>query len=145
MLFSAVIKALIMVLVGIETLAVALVSSAYSGGIFEILVNLQVSEEVGLLGYFALRHWIRYRPFVLGSLDLTAGSAGLQNIWTLIILWFFAGCLGSALFAVSGGIIADAFPAISRGLASGLYCAGLFLRPTLGPIIGSFLSKNAGW
>ncbi|KAJ5996780.1 hypothetical protein N7522_008440 [Penicillium canescens] len=163
MLFSAVTKWLIMVLVGIETLAVALVSSAYSGGIVEILEDFQVSEEIALLGIslfvigFAVGplFWAplseiygrRYMMIVsaVGLTAFTAGSAGSQNIWTLIILRFFAACLGSAPFAVSGGVIADTFPAISRGLASGLYCAAPFLGPTLGPIVGGFLSENAGW
>jgi multidrug resistance protein len=163
MLFSAVKKWLIMVLVGIETLAVALLSSAYSGSIAEILVDFQVSEEVALLGislfvigfavgplFWAPLSEVYGRRYMMiasavGLTAFTAGSAGSQNIWTLIILRFFAGCLGSAPFAVSGGVIADTFPAISRGLASGLYCAASLLGPTLGPIIGGFLSENAGW
>ena len=74
-----------------------------------------------------------------------AGTAGSQNIWTLVILRFFAGALGSAPFAVAGGVIADSFSIVTRGLASGLFCAAPFLGPTVGPIIGGFVSQSVGW
>ncbi|PLB46347.1 MFS general substrate transporter [Aspergillus steynii IBT 23096] len=163
MKYSAVARWLITFLVGIATMAVALVSSAYTGGIVEVVTDFRISEEVAILGIslfvvgFAVGPLVwaplseiygRRFIFIASSFGLTtftAASAGSQNIWTLIILRFFAGCLGSAPFAVAGGVIADCFPAISRGLASGLYCAAPFLGPTLGPIIGGFLSESAGW
>ncbi|OKL56131.1 hypothetical protein UA08_08724 [Talaromyces atroroseus] len=161
--FSAVSKWLVTLLVSVNTMAVALVSSAYSGGIVEVILGFQISEEVAILGIslfvlgFAVGPLIwaplseiygRRYIFIASAAGLTvfvAGAAGSQNIWTLIILRFFAGSLGSAPFAVAGGVIADCFPAVSRGLASGLYCAAPFLGPTLGPIIGGFLSESAGW
>ncbi|KAH8422254.1 uncharacterized protein LDX57_000012 [Aspergillus melleus] len=139
MKYSAVARWLITFLVGIATMAVALVSSAYTGGIVEVVTDFRVSE-VAILGIslfvigFAVGPLIwtplseiygRRYIFIASSFGLTActaGSAGSQNTWTLIILRFFA-----------GGAIADCFPAISRGLASGLYCAAPFLGPTLGP------------
>lgn len=163
MKFSEVSKWLIMVLVGIATLAVALVSSAYAGGLKEVILDFQVSEEVAILGISLFVIGFAVGPLVwaplselygrryvmiasaMGLTIFTAGAIGSQNIWTLIILRFFAGTLGSAPFAVSGGIIADTFPIISRGMASGLYCIAPFLGPTLGPIIGGFLSESKGW
>lgn len=163
MLFSAVSRWLITILVGMETLSVALVSSAYSGSIAEIIAEFEVSEEVALLGislfvlgfavgpliWAPLSELYGRRPILIASATgltvLTAGAAGSRNIWTLIILRFFGGCIGSAPFAVAGAVIADTFPSIIRGLASGLYCVAPFLGPTLGPIIGGFLSEAAGW
>ncbi|KAJ5333363.1 hypothetical protein MYU51_014441 [Penicillium brevicompactum] len=161
--FSEVSKWLITILVGVATMAVALVSSAYSGGINEVILDFRISEEVAILGISLFVVGFAVGPLVwaplselygrryimiasaVGLTAFTAGAAGAQNIWSLIILRFFAGTLGSAPFAVSGGIIADTFPSVSRGLASGLYCAAPFLGPTLGPIIGGFLSESAGW
>lgn len=163
MLFSPVSRWLITILVGIETLSVALVSSAYSGSIAEIITEFQISEEVALLGislfvlgfavgplFWAPLSELYGRRYVLiasatGLTAFTLGAAGSRNIWTLLILRFFGGCLGSAPFAVAGAVIADTFPAIIRGLASGLYCAAPFLGPILGPIVGGFLSEAAGW
>ncbi|KAB8275177.1 major facilitator superfamily domain-containing protein [Aspergillus minisclerotigenes] len=163
MLLSAVFRWYLMFLVGMHTLAVALASSAYSGSIIEITQDLNISEEVALLGIslfvigFAVGPLIwaplseiygrRYIMIVcaVGLTAFTAGTAGSRNPWTLIILRFLGGSMGSGPFAVSGGVLADTFPAITRGLASGLYCAAPFLGPTLGPIIGGFLSQSAGW
>jgi multidrug resistance protein len=160
--FSDVSKWLITLLVSINTMAVALVSSAYSGGIIEVILDFQISEEVAILGisFYVLGFGVGplfWAPFseiygrryilIASAVGLTAfiaGAAGSQNIKTLIILRFFAG-LFSAPLAVAGGVIADCFPAVSRGLASGLYCAAPFLGPTLGPIVGGFLSESAGW
>jgi MFS family permease len=74
-----------------------------------------------------------------------AGSAGSENIWTLIILRFFAGSFGSSPLTNAGGVIADMFPAKDRGLAMSLFAAAPFMGPVLGPIIGGFLGAAAGW
>ncbi|KAJ5581103.1 MFS general substrate transporter [Penicillium hetheringtonii] len=161
--FSPVFRWAITLLVGIDTFAIALVSSAYSGSINEILREFRISEEVGILGIslfvvgfavgplvWAPMSEIYGRRYILiaSAVTLTAfaaGTAGSQNIWTLVILRFFAGALGSAPFAVAGGVIADSFSIVTRGLASGLFCAAPFLGPTVGPIIGGFVSQSVGW
>ena len=74
-----------------------------------------------------------------------AGSAGSQNIWTLVILRFFAGAFGSSPLTNAGGVIADMFPAAQRGLALSIFAAAPFMGPTLGPIVGGFLSESKGW
>jgi multidrug resistance protein len=74
-----------------------------------------------------------------------AGAAGSQNVWTLIILRFFAGSFGSSPFTNAGGVIADIFAGDQRGLATSLFAGAPFLGPSLGPVVGGFLSENAGW
>ena len=74
-----------------------------------------------------------------------AGAAGSQNIWTLIILRFFAGAFGSSPLTNAGGVIADMFPAAQRGLALSIFAAAPFMGPTLGPIAGGFLGESQGW
>ncbi|PYI00018.1 MFS general substrate transporter, partial [Aspergillus ellipticus CBS 707.79] len=87
-------------------------------------------------------------PFILsfGSMAaLLAGCAAAPNIWSLLILRFIAGALGSAPLTNAGGVISDMFPARHRGLALSLFAAGPFMGPTLGPTIGGFIGMNAGW
>ncbi|KAJ5420578.1 hypothetical protein N7465_003097 [Penicillium sp. CMV-2018d] len=163
MAFSEVSKWAVMSLISIMTFVVALVSSAYSGATVEVIECFRVSEEVSLLGVSLFVIGFAVGPLFWGPLGeiygrryiflasailmaaFTAGAAGSQNIQTLVILRFFAGSFGAAPMAVSGGVIADTFPAVTRGLAGGLFCTAPFLGPTLGPIVGGFLGESAGW
>ncbi|KAJ5575390.1 hypothetical protein N7450_009289 [Penicillium hetheringtonii] len=150
-------------LVAIATLAVALVSSAYTGGVQQIEMQFNIGSEVATLGVslfvlgFAIGPLLwaplselfgRQILFVTTYCALTAfnaGCAGAKNAWTLIILRFFAGAFGSSPLTNAGGVIADMFPAKQRGIAMSLFAAAPFLGPVLGPIIGGFLGMNAGW
>lgn len=163
MLFSTGKKWFITMTVALATLAVALVSSAYTGGIAEIIQEFRISQEVATLGVslfvlgFAIGPLLwaplsevfgRQLLFTVTYAALTAfnaGSAGAQNAWTLLILRFFAGAFGSSPLTNAGGVIADMFPASQRGLAMALFAAAPFLGPVLGPVIGGFLGMTEGW
>ncbi|KAL9586503.1 MAG: hypothetical protein Q9212_000863 [Teloschistes hypoglaucus] len=146
----------ITMLAAFVTLAVAFVSSAYSGGIPEIVKEFDTSEEVATLGIalyvcgFAVGPLL-WAPFselygrqiiLFGTYGIftafNAGVAGSHSIETLIILRFFAGAFGSSALTNSGGVIADLFPASQRGLALAVFaCAG--------PIVGGFVGETVGW
>ncbi|KAL4895815.1 major facilitator superfamily domain-containing protein [Aspergillus ambiguus] len=163
MLFRPLKKWFITLVMAIATLAVALVSSAYTGGVAEIEEQFHIGSEVATLGVslfvlgFAIGPLLwaplsemfgRQAVFFVTYLALTAfncGSAGAQNIWTLIILRFFAGSFGASPLTNAGGVIADMFQAKERGVAMSLFAAAPFLGPVLGPICGGFLGMNAGW
>ncbi|KAF4769966.1 hypothetical protein N7455_009367 [Penicillium solitum] len=153
----------ITILVSFVTLAVSLVSSAFSGGMSQIMEDFGASQEIVILGVslfvlgFAIGPLIwaplseifgRRHIFTISFMFLTvfnAGAAGAKNIETLIILRFLAGSFGSSPFGNGGGTIADMFPASQRGIAISLFAAAPFLGPTLGPVIGGFLATAAGW
>ncbi|KAF7554306.1 hypothetical protein G7Z17_g3010 [Cylindrodendrum hubeiense] len=163
MLFSTKKKWFITMTVAVATLAVALVSSAYTGGLVEIMTEFQISQEVGTLGVslfvlgFAIGPLLwaplselfgRQVLFIATYAALTAfnaGCAGAQNAETLLILRFMAGAFGSSPLTNAGGVIADMFPASQRGLAMALFAAAPFLGPVLGPVIGGFLGMTEGW
>ncbi|KAH8423481.1 MFS transporter [Aspergillus melleus] len=150
-------------LVSFSTFTVALVSSGYTGGLVEVVEYFQVDEEIAVLGISFYVLGFALGPLVLAPMSelygrrpilifsaatltaFTAGTAGAQNIETLIILRFLAGSLGAAPMAVAGGTLADTFPPINRGLASGLYAVAPFMGPTIGPIVGGFLAAAGGW
>ncbi|EYE97665.1 MFS transporter [Aspergillus ruber CBS 135680] len=145
------------------TLAVSLVSSAYSGGISQIVTDFNASEEIAILGVSLFVLGFAFGPLIWAPLSETfgrrnifimtyglmtafnAGACGSQNIQTLIILRFFGGFFGSSPFGNSGGTIADMFASSERGIAVSMYSAAPFLGPCLGPIIGGFLGEAAGW
>ncbi|KAL1978211.1 hypothetical protein VTN31DRAFT_1070 [Thermomyces dupontii] len=163
MRFSKVKKWYITLIMAISTLAVALVSSAYSGGVPEIILEFGISQDVVTLGIslfvlgFAIgpllwaplsELWGRQILFFGTYCALTAfnaGAAGAPNSWTLIILRFFAGAFGSSPLTNAGGVIADMFTASERGVAMSLFAAAPFLGPVVGPIVGGFLGESAGW
>ncbi|DAA73627.1 TPA_exp: putative MFS multidrug transporter [Trichophyton benhamiae CBS 112371] len=161
--YSAVKKWSITFVVAIATLAVALISSAYTGGAIEIAQEFHADAEVITLGVslfvlgFAIGPLIwapmselfgRQLLFFGTYLALTAfnaGAAGSPNMATLLVLRFFAGSFGSSPLTNAGGVIADMFPASHRGLAMGIFAIAPFLGPVLGPVIGGFLGESAGW
>lgn len=150
-------------LVAVATLAVAFVSSAYTGGLDRVIVQFGVSQEVVTLGVslfvlgFALgpliwapcselygRQILFFGTYAMLTF-FNAGAAGSQNIQTLLILRFFAGAFGSSPLTNAGGVIADIFPAAERGLALTLFAAAPFLGPVIGPIVGGFAGETIGW
>jgi MFS family permease len=159
--FDTRLKWLYTVIVAFATFAVSLASSAYAGSIGEVLKEFDVSEEVATLGvsFFVLGFAVgpllwaplceligRQVVFLITFFSLSAfcaGAVGSQNIWTLIILRFFAGSFGSSPLTNAGGVIADIFTADQRGLATSLFAGAPFLGPTLGPVIGGFLGQYA--
>ncbi|KAF9893792.1 hypothetical protein FE257_009962 [Aspergillus nanangensis] len=161
--FSAVRKWCYTILVSFVTLTVALVSSAYSGGMGQIVKDFDCKEEVAILGISLFVLGFAFGPLLWAPLSETfgrrhiftstfslltafnAGAAGSKNIQTLIILRFLAGFFGSSPFGNAGGTIADMFPASHRGIAISLFAAAPLCGPTIGPVIGGFLGSGAGW
>ncbi|KAK3504729.1 major facilitator superfamily domain-containing protein [Neurospora crassa] len=153
----------ITILQAVATLAVAFVSTAFSGGIKEIIIGFGVSTEIAILGVslfvlgFAVgpvlwaplsEFYGRQILFFLTYMALTAfnaGAAGAQNIQTLVILRFFGGTFGASPLTNSGGVIADMFNAKERGIASSVFAMAPFLGPSIGPIVGGFLGQAKGW
>ncbi|CEL06509.1 hypothetical protein ASPCAL09685 [Aspergillus calidoustus] len=139
-------------IVTFSVFAVTFTSSAYSVSAEQVLQNFDISTEVFTLGLslFVLGSELYGRQplWIITHIAMVAflgGSAGSQNIATLLILRFFAGTFGGSPLVNSGGTIADIFPPAQRGLALTIYCVAPFLGPILGPIIGGFVSQSAGW
>ncbi|KAH6613988.1 major facilitator superfamily domain-containing protein [Boeremia exigua] len=153
----------ITMLAAVSTLAVTFASSAYSGGIVQIMQEFEVSQIVGTLGISLFVLGFAIGPLIWAPLSelygrqylffgtylaltvLNAGAAGSQNIETLVVLRFLAGALGSSPLTNSGGIIADMFPASQRGLATSVFAAAPFLGPVIGPVVGGFVGQSIGW
>ncbi|KAF2215055.1 hypothetical protein CERZMDRAFT_105385 [Cercospora zeae-maydis SCOH1-5] len=149
--------------VALVTLAVAFISSAYSGGIAPIIREFGCSQIVATLGVSLYVLGFAVGPLLWAPLSemygrqiwftityaclaaFTGAAAASQNIWTLLILRFFAGSIGSSPLTNAGGVIADIFPAKQRGLAMALFATAPFMGPVLGPIVGGFTSEYAGW
>ncbi|CAF1049368.1 unnamed protein product [Adineta steineri] len=150
-------------LVTVATLAISFCSSAYTGPFNELKQQFHIGDEVITLGIslyvlgFAIGPLL-WAPFseVLGRRPLfivtyaaltafNAGAAASQNIWTLVILRFFAGAFGASPLTNAGGVIADLFDDSERGVFLALFTTAAFFGPGLGPVVGGFVGETVGW
>ncbi|KAG6000347.1 hypothetical protein E4U21_005556 [Claviceps maximensis] len=161
--FSNCRKWFITFIAAMATLAVTFVSSAYTGGMKQIIVEFETSQQVATLGVSLFVLGFAVGPLLWAPLSelfgrqvlffatyaclaaFNAGCAGANNVWTLIVLRFFAGAFGSSPLTNAGGTIADMFEADQRGLATAIFAMAPFLGPAIGPIAGGFLGMTAGW
>ena len=143
--------------VAFATLAVAFVSSAYTGSIAQVIEEFHCSQEVATLGVSLFVLGFAIGPLLWAPLSelygrqllfigtyamltaFNAGGAGAHSIGTLIVLRFFAGTFGASPLTNAGGVIADMFPASQRGLGMSIFAAAPFLGPVIGPIVGGFV------
>ncbi|KAF4487971.1 hypothetical protein FAGAP_11182 [Fusarium agapanthi] len=147
--------------VAFATLAISLISLAYTGGIKQIIRDFHISQEVATLGVSLFVLGFALGPLLWASLSeisgrqllfigayagitiFNAACAGAPNAASLLVFRFLAGSFGSSPSTNSGGAIADMFPPHQRGLAMTLFVAVPCLGPVLGPIPGGFLGENA--
>jgi DHA2 family multidrug resistance protein len=77
-----------------------------------------------------------------------AGSVLCGLSWSIPSLVFFRviQAIGAGpLFPLCMGILYEVFPAHQRGLAMGIFMAGISVGPALGPSIGGYLVEHLNW
>jgi multidrug resistance protein len=67
------------------------------------------------------------------------------NIAVFIVFRALQGAAVSATLVVGQGIVADIYPAKSRGSATGIFFMPVLIGPVIGPLIGGGLSGAFGW
>ncbi|KAK7967005.1 uncharacterized protein PG986_001282 [Apiospora aurea] len=150
MKFSQLKRWSIMMVQAVAVLAVAFVSTAYSGGVVEIIREFKIDTIIAILGVslfvtgFAVGQFLFFGTY-MALTAFNAGAAGSKNIETLIILRFLAGTFGASPMTNAGGVIADMFTAHERGMATAVFATAPFLGPSIGPIAAGFLGEAAGW
>ncbi|GAA5872081.1 hypothetical protein JCM16303_000969 [Sporobolomyces ruberrimus] len=147
------------------TLGVTFASSAPSSSTQAVAAEFSVGTVVGalttatfLLGYclgpliwapaselFGRRIIFIVTMAVFGLFQIQCGLA--QNIETIVIGRFLAGSFASSPLTNCGGVVADMFGPVERGVAMSVFSASVFLGPVLGPILGGFTQMNSslGW
>lgn len=140
----------IAILTAFSTLAVAFVSTAFSGGLSYIQKEFGVSQELSILGISLFVVGFAVGPLLWAPMSesfgrqtlyfgtygalvaFNAAAAGAPNFPGLVVLRFLAGAFGSSPMTNSGGTIADMFNASERGFATAVFAAAPFLGPSLG-------------
>ncbi|CAF1239592.1 unnamed protein product [Adineta ricciae] len=161
--WNTIYKCFLTAFVSITAMGVTFCSSIFISEYNTLTKEFQPSREVLTLGIslfvigFALGPLLwaslsemfgRRIIFIITYVALTvfnASTASSRNIWTILILRFFAGAFGSSPLANAGGTIADLFSVHHRGTALTFYAAMPFLGPILGPIVGGYASSAIDW
>jgi len=68
-----------------------------------------------------------------------------ESIWMLIFWRFVQGIGGGALLATAQTILVETFPPEEVDKANGIFGAGIVMGPTLGPVLGGYLTDNFNW
>ncbi len=71
---------------------------------------------------------------------------GASNSIYMLVFWrFVQGIGGGALLATAQTILVETFPPEEVDKANGIFGAGIVMGPTLGPVIGGYLTDNFSW
>ncbi|CAK4032952.1 MFS multidrug transporter [Lecanosticta acicola] len=149
---------------GLMTFVVTFASSVFSAATDVTAQQFGVSSEVMILAVALFVLGFAFGPIVWGPLSelygrklplfagyivfaiFTIPVAVAQNLQTIMVCRFFGGFFASAPLATVGGSLADFFDPVNRGVAMAIFCAATFIGPTLGPILGGFITMSyLGW
>ncbi|KAM5342196.1 hypothetical protein ACJ41O_015227 [Fusarium nematophilum] len=78
-------------------------------------------------------------------LILTLGCALATSMPMLIVFRFLTGTVGACAFTVGPSTIGDAFKQEERGRAMAVMNLPVLLGPCIGPAVGAYVSRAAGW
>ncbi|MBE9601586.1 DHA2 family efflux MFS transporter permease subunit [Pedobacter sp. MC2016-24] len=90
----------------------------------------------------------RKRYFTASIIIFTVSSllCGTSGSIEMLIFWrFVQGIGGGALLATAQTVLVETFPPEELDKANGIFGAGIVIGPTLGPLLGGFLTDNLSW
>ena len=89
------------------------------------------------------------RKYYLGCIvAFTAASVACgvaPNLFSLTIFRIVQGFMGGALLPTSQALIYEQFPKEKAGMAGAIFGMSVMIGPTLGPVLGGYLTDNYGW
>ncbi len=100
-----------------------------------------------------LTPWLQARfglkRYYLASILIFTGASimcGLSGAFSELVLWrIVQGLGGGGLISTSQTILRDTFPRDKQGAAQGIFAGGVIIGPTLGPLIGGYITDNLDW
>nr|MCU0374659.1 DHA2 family efflux MFS transporter permease subunit [Chitinophagaceae bacterium] len=102
---------------------------------------------IPLTGFFS--NLLGRKVYFTGSVVLfTIASylCGASNSIYMLVFWrFIQGIGGGALLATAQTILVETFPPEEIDKANGIFGAGIVMGPTLGPVLGGYLTDNFSW
>jgi multidrug resistance protein len=120
-----------------EDLASFVVSVYLLGYAFGPLVIAPLSELYGRLPVYHVNTVL----FILWNV----GCARSTSLSMLIAFRFLTGLAGACPLTIGVGSIADCFRQEERGRVMAMYTLPVLLGPSIGPVVGGYLSEYLGW
>jgi MFS transporter, DHA2 family, multidrug resistance protein len=100
-----------------------------------------------LAGWLADRYG-RKPLFLVSIIGFTLASAlcgAAQSLSQIVVFRVLQGAFGAALIPMSQAVLFDTYPPDQHGRAMALWGIGVVLGPTLGPMLGGWLTDNYSW
>jgi DHA2 family multidrug resistance protein len=123
---------------GVSLDAITWVAVAYS--IAEIILVTMAAWFSALLGR---------KRFYIVSLTLFTGASVLcglaRSLEMMIVARILQGMGGGGLIPVCQATMLETFPERERGMAMAIYSMGVVVAPTVGPVLGGWLTDEYGW
>ncbi|KAH0353619.1 MFS general substrate transporter, partial [Aureobasidium melanogenum] len=154
----------ITIVAGLMTFSVTFASSVFSTATTPTSQLFGVSEEVMILGTSLFVLGFAFGPIVWSPFSELYGRkiplfigffifaifqipvAVAQSVYTIFICRFFGGFAASAPLGIVGGLLADIFGPVDRGIAVAVFASATFIGPVAGPIVGGFITMSyLGW
>ncbi|WPH03095.1 putative mfs multidrug protein [Acrodontium crateriforme] len=157
-------KWLVTMVLGSVTFVCTFASSVFSTATVITSEKFHVSTEVMTLGTSLFVLGFAWGPIVWGPFSELFGRktplfaayfvfaifnipvAVAQNVETIMICRFLSGFFACAPLVIVGGTLADFWDPVDRGVAMCFFTGATFIGPTMGPIIGGFITQSSlGW
>ncbi|HVP39082.1 MAG TPA: DHA2 family efflux MFS transporter permease subunit [Candidatus Saccharimonadales bacterium] len=109
-----------------------------------VVGNVIVVPMTGWLSaYFGRRNYFAASIALFTVASVLCGHA--SSLWELVFFRFVQGLGGGALLSTSQAILVETFPPAQIGLATALFGMGVVTGPTLGPVLGGWITDNLSW
>ena len=153
-----------MMLIAALTLLTPFGSSMFAPGVPQMMEEFHTTN-VDLASFVVSIYVLGYAcgPLVIAPMSELYGRVPVYNVctffflvWTIacgvsvnmpmiIVMRFLAGLAGSCPITIGSGTIADCFRQEERGVVMSAWTLPILLGPTLGPVVGGYLSEYVGW
>lgn len=114
-----------------------------------VVTGYAIANAIILPASAWLSERIGRRKYYLGCIaafTLTSVACGLApNLTFLIIFRIIQGAMGGALLPTSQTLIYEQFPKEKAGIAGAIFGMSVMIGPTLGPVMGGYLTDEFGW
>ena len=156
-------KFLTVVILCLDCMGVTMGSSNFASCVPQVMEEYGVIQVVAVLGITLYVLGFALGPIVYGPLSELYGRRNLliissfgftlfqfavatnENLQTILICRFFAGCVGAAPLAVIPAAMSDMFDNYSRGKVVSIFSLTVFLGPILTPVYTSYIVQHTTW